>query len=173
MMLFPSFSSSTTIRRSGAFWCRLRSRTFQRARGKTGQAGLRSATLRQPDLIVVDLNLPDMDGAGIVERIRAWSSVPIIVLSVRASDDDKVKLLECGADDYVVKPCSMVELVARARTAIRRQTRGAKGEVVVRLGPLSIDLANRAMLLDADASSRQGIPLVAGAGATRRQRGDP
>ena len=115
---------------------------------QTGQAGLRSATLRQPDLIVVDLNLPDMDGASIVERIRAWSSVPIIVLSVRASDEDKVRLLECGADDYVVKPFSMVELVARARTAIRRQTRGAKGEVVVKLGPLSIDLANRAVFLD-------------------------
>lgn len=115
----------------------------------TGQAGLRSATLRQPDLIVVDLNLPDMDGAGIVERIRAWSSVPIIVLSVRASDEDKVTLLECGADDYVVKPFSMVELMARARAAIRRQTRGAKGEVVVNLGPLSIDLANRAVFLDA------------------------
>ena len=116
---------------------------------QTGQAGLRSATMRQPDLIVVDLNLPDMDGASIVERIRAWSSVPIIVLSVRASDEDKVRLLECGADDYVVKPFSMVELVARARTAIRRQTRGSKGEVVVRLGPLSIDLANRAVFLDA------------------------
>ena len=115
----------------------------------TGQAGLRSATLRQPDLIVVDLNLPDMDGAGIVERIREWSSVPIIVLSVRASDEDKVTLLECGADDYVVKPFSMVELMARARAAIRRQTRGAKGEVVVNLGPLSIDLANRAVFLDA------------------------
>jgi two-component system KDP operon response regulator KdpE len=116
---------------------------------ETGQAGLRAATLRQPDLIVVDLNLPDMDGASIVERIRAWSSVPIIVLSVRASDEDKVRLLDCGADDYVVKPFSMVELVARARTAIRRQTRGAKSEVVVKLGPLSIDLANRAVFLDA------------------------
>lgn len=116
---------------------------------QTGQAGLRSATLRQPDLIVVDLNLPDMDGASIVERIRAWSSVPVIVLSVRASDEDKVKLLECGADDYVVKPFSMVELVARARAAIRRQTRGSKGEAVVKLGPLSIDLANRAVFLDA------------------------
>ena len=115
---------------------------------QTGQAGLRSATLRRPDLIVVDLNLPDMDGASIVERIRAWSSVPIIVLSVRASDEDKVELLECGADDYVVKPFSMVELVARARAAIRRQTRGSKGEVVVKLGPLSIDLANRAVFLD-------------------------
>jgi two-component system KDP operon response regulator KdpE len=115
---------------------------------QTGQAGLRSATLRQADLIVVDLNLPDMDGASIVERIRAWSSVPIIVLSVRASVEDKVKLLECGADDYVVKPFSMVELVARARTAIRRQARGAKGEMVVKVGPLSIDLANRAVFLD-------------------------
>jgi two-component system KDP operon response regulator KdpE len=115
---------------------------------QTGQAGLRSATMRQADLIVVDLNLPDMDGASIVERIRAWSSVPIIVLSVRASVEDKVKLLECGADDYVVKPFSMIELVARARTAIRRQTRGAKGEMVVNVGPLSIDLANRAVFLD-------------------------
>lgn len=115
---------------------------------ETGQAGLRAATLRQPDLIVVDLNLPDMDGASIVERIRTWSSVPIIVLSVRASDGDKVRLLDCGADDYVVKPFSMVELVARARTAIRRQTRGAKGEVVVKLGPLSIDLVNRAVFLE-------------------------
>jgi two-component system, OmpR family, KDP operon response regulator KdpE len=115
---------------------------------QTGQAGLRSATLRQADLIVVDLNLPDMDGASIVERIRAWSSVPIIVLSVRASVEDKVKLLECGADDYMVKPFSMIELVARARTAIRRQTRGAKGEVIVNVGSLSIDLANRAVFLD-------------------------
>lgn len=114
----------------------------------TGQAGLRAATLRPPDLIVVDLNLPDMDGASIVERIRAWSTVPIIVLSVRASDDDKVKLLECGADDYVVKPFSMVELVARARAAIRRQTRGAQGEMVVKVGPLSIDLANRAVFMN-------------------------
>jgi two-component system, OmpR family, KDP operon response regulator KdpE len=115
---------------------------------QTGQAGLRAATLHQADLIVVDLNLPDMDGASIVERIRAWSSVPIIVLSVRASVEDKVKLLECGADDYMVKPFSMVELVARARTAIRRQTRGAKGEVIVNVGSLSVDLANRAVFLD-------------------------
>jgi two-component system KDP operon response regulator KdpE len=114
----------------------------------TGQAGLRTATLRKADLIVVDLNLPDMDGASIVERIRAWSTVPIIVLSVRASDNDKVRLLECGADDYVVKPFSMVELVARARAAIRRQTRGDKGDLVVKLGRLSIDLANRAVFID-------------------------
>src|SRR6185503_19373641 len=115
---------------------------------ETGEAGLRAATLRQLDLIVLDLNLPDMDGASIVERILAWSNVPIIVLSVRASDEDKVRLLECGADDYVVKPFSMVELLARARAALRRYARGAQGDAVVRPGRLSVDLANRAVFLD-------------------------
>jgi two-component system KDP operon response regulator KdpE len=115
---------------------------------ETGQAGLRTATLRQLDLIVVDLNLPDMDGAEIVERIRAWSTVPIIVLSVRAGDEDKVRLLERGADDYVVKPFSMIELLARARAALRRHARGARGDPVIKLGRLSIDLVNRAVFLD-------------------------
>ena len=96
---------------------------------ETGEAGLRAATLRQLDLIVLDLNLPDMDGTSILERIRSWSAVPIIVLSVRASDEDKVQLLEAGADDYVVKPFSMAELLARARTALRRQARGARANL--------------------------------------------
>ena len=115
---------------------------------ETGEAGLRAATLRQPDLVVLDLNLPDFDGANILERIRAWSTVPIIVLSVRASDDDKVRLLEAGADDYVVKPFSMAELLARARTALRRQARGAGGEPVVKVGHLAIDLAARAVFVE-------------------------
>jgi len=115
---------------------------------ETGEAGLRTATLRQLDLIVLDLNLPDMDGASVLERIRTWSSVPIIVLSVRASDDDKVRLLEAGADDYVVKPFSMAELLARARTALRRQARGGQGEPAVKAGPLTIDLAARAVFID-------------------------
>jgi two-component system KDP operon response regulator KdpE len=114
----------------------------------TAEAGLRAATLRQVDLIVVDLNLPDMYGGEIVERVRAWSTVPIIVLSVRASDEDKVRLLEYGADDYVVKPFSMIELLARARAALRRYARGAKSESVVKHGRLSVDLANRAVSLD-------------------------
>jgi two-component system KDP operon response regulator KdpE len=115
---------------------------------ETGEAGLRTATLRQLDLIVLDLNLPDMDGASVLERIRAWSAVPIIVLSVRASDEDKVRLLEAGADDYVVKPFSMAELLARARTALRRQARGAQGEPLVKLGRLTIDLATRAVFIE-------------------------
>ena len=97
---------------------------------------------------MLDLNLPDMDGMIVLERIRGWSKVPVIVLSVRASDDDKVRLLEAGADDYVVKPFSMPELLARARTALRRQARGAHGEPVIKAGPLSIDLAARAVFVD-------------------------
>ena len=115
---------------------------------ETAEAGLRAATLRQVDIIVVDLNLPDMDGGDVVERIRAWSTIPIIVLSVRASDEDKVQLLERGADDYVVKPFSMVELLARARAALRRHTRGAKGDAIVKVGQLSIDLSNRVVVLN-------------------------
>jgi two-component system KDP operon response regulator KdpE len=115
---------------------------------ETGKGGMRTATLQQVDLIVVDLNLPDVDGASVVERIRAWSEVPIIVLSVRASDTDKVKLLESGADDYVVKPFSMAELLARARAAMRRYSRGAQPDPLVKIGRLAVDLANRAVFLD-------------------------
>ena len=104
--------------------------------------GLRAATLRPVDLIVVDLGLPDLDGAEVVERVRSWSSVPIIVLSVRSSEEEKVRLLELGADDYVVKPFGMAELLARARAALRRHSRSADGEPVVKIGPLLIDLAD-------------------------------
>jgi len=96
---------------------------------ETGEAGLRTATLRALDLIVLDLNLPDMDGASIVERVRAWSAVPIIVLSVRASDEDKVRLLEAGADDYVVKPSSGARCPRRAcrqARAVDHRSRSAR-----------------------------------------------
>ena len=106
----------------------------------TAAEGLRAATLKPIDLVIVDLGLPDMDGAEVVERLRSWSTVPIIVLSVRSSEDEKVRLLELGADDYVVKPFGMAELLARARAALRRQARGSTGEPIVRAGPLSIDL---------------------------------
>lgn len=111
----------------------------------TGEAGLRMATLRPVDLIVVDLGLPDIDGSVVVERIRAWSAVPIIVLSVRSSEAEKVKLLELGADDYVVKPFGIAELLARARAALRRQSRTSEGQPTVKIGSLMIDLANRSV----------------------------
>jgi two-component system KDP operon response regulator KdpE len=113
-----------------------------------GAEAIRTATLRPIDLVIVDLGLPDMDGAEVVERIRAWSSVPIIVLSVRAAEPQKVRLLELGADDYVVKPFGMAELMARVRVALRRQMRAASGEPKVTIGPLTIDLSLRAVTLN-------------------------
>jgi two-component system KDP operon response regulator KdpE len=106
------------------------------------------ATLQPIDLAIVDLGLPDMDGSAVVERIRSWSSVPIIVLSVRSHEAQKVRLLELGADDYVVKPFGMAELLARVRVALRRQMRAASGEPVVKVGALAIDLSNRTVTLN-------------------------
>jgi two-component system KDP operon response regulator KdpE len=114
----------------------------------TGAEGIRTATLKPVDLVIVDLELPDMDGAEIVERLRSWSKVPIIVLSVRSSEEEKVRLLELGADDYVVKPFGMAELLARARAALRRQVPGQQGDPVVRAGRLTIDLAARTVSID-------------------------
>jgi two-component system KDP operon response regulator KdpE len=113
-----------------------------------GAEAIRSATLRPIDLVIVDLGLPDMDGSEVVERIRSWSSVPIIVLSVRSNEAEKVRLLELGADDYVVKPFGMAELLARVRVALRRQMRAASGEPIIKVGPLTIDLSARAVTLN-------------------------
>jgi two-component system KDP operon response regulator KdpE len=115
---------------------------------ETGAEGLRIATLKPVDLVILDLALPDMDGSEIVERLRAWSRVPIIVLSVRSSEEEKVRLLELGADDYVVKPFGMAELLARARAALRRQVSERPGEPVVRAGGLTIDLVARTASID-------------------------
>src|SRR5262249_60530378 len=78
-----------------------------------------SATLKPPVLIILDLGLPDRDGSSIIERLRSWSNTPIIVLTIRSSEREKVRLLELGADDYVVKPFGIGELIARARAMLR------------------------------------------------------
>lgn len=104
----------------------------------TGTEAIRSATLRPIDLVIVDLGLPDMDGADVVERIRSWSSVPIIVLSVRSNEAEKVRLLELGADDYVVKPFSLPELMARVR-AILRRTHPERIASVLTVGDIELD----------------------------------
>src|SRR5437879_12686318 len=95
---------------------------------ETGADALKWVTLKQPDLIILDLGLPDMDGADVLDRLRAWSTVPLIVLSVRSNEAEKVRLLESGADDYVVKPFGMAELLARAHAAMRRHVRVSTGE---------------------------------------------
>lgn len=114
---------------------------------ETGAEALRAATLKPAELVILDLGLPDMDGSEVLERLRAWSSVPLIVLSVRGSEAEKVRLLELGADDYVVKPFGMAELLARAHSAMRRQLRTARGEPVVKFGPLAIDFTARAVFV--------------------------
>jgi two-component system, OmpR family, KDP operon response regulator KdpE len=105
--------------------------------------GIRSATLNPPDLLILDLGLPDGDGATIIERLRAWSNIPIIVLSVRSREREKVRLLELGADDYIVKPFGIAELMARARVALRSRSARQEGPPLVKAGSLEIDLTTR------------------------------
>src|SRR6202048_2912240 len=105
--------------------------------------GLKAATFSAPDLIILDLALPDLHGAEVLETLRAWSNVPIIILSVVSGEDEKVRLLQAGADDYVVKPFGMAELLARSEAALRRYFKTATENPVVVAGPLSVDLVSR------------------------------
>jgi len=111
-------------------------------------AGLKAATMDRPDLIVLDLNLPDLEGSDVLARIRSWSNVPIIVLSIQADEQEKVRLLRLGADDYVVKPFGISELLARSDAALRRHLRSTDREPAVKAGPLLIDLVSRMVTLD-------------------------
>jgi len=108
----------------------------------TGEQGLAMAVAQPPDLIILDLTLPDMEGIAVAESIREWSRVPIIVLSVRDSEKDKVAALDRGADDYLTKPFGIEELLARIRVALRHseQAIGNKGSLI-KAGPVTIDLA--------------------------------
>jgi two-component system, OmpR family, KDP operon response regulator KdpE len=110
--------------------------------------GLKVATFSAPDLIILDLALPDLHGTEVLERLRSWSNVPVIVLSVVSSEEEKVRLLQAGADDYVVKPFGMAELLARAEAALRRYFKTATENPVVVTGPLSIDLVSRTVSLN-------------------------
>jgi two-component system KDP operon response regulator KdpE len=118
----------------------LRSRGYDVETVGTGEEALRSVTLRTPDLIVLDLGLPDIEGTEVCRRVRAESAVPIIVLSARGAETDKVEALELGADDYVTKPFGPDELVARIRVALRRVlSQEAVPEGRLRVGDLTID----------------------------------
>jgi two-component system, OmpR family, KDP operon response regulator KdpE len=115
---------------------------------ENGADGLKTATFNSPDLIILDLALPDLHGTEVLERLRSWSNVPVIILSVVSNEDEKVRLLQAGADDYVVKPFGMAELLARSEAALRRYFKTATENPVVMAGPLSIDLVNRTVLLN-------------------------
>ena len=118
----------------------LRARAYEVDTAATGTEALDVAAKRPPDLVVLDLGLPGLDGIDVIEGLRGWTSVPIIVLSGRADSTDKVEALDAGADDYVTKPFGMEELLARMRAAARRAHR-ADALPRIRLGALIVDLA--------------------------------
>ncbi len=111
----------------------------------TGQQAIVEASTRSPDLVLLDLGLPDIDGIEVTRRIREWSAVPIIVVSARGQEADKIKALDAGADDYLTKPFGTGELLARIRVALRNAARGAGAarESVFTTGELRVDLGSR------------------------------
>ena len=109
----------------------------------TGRRGTLDATTHKPDLAIVDLGLPDFDGVEVIRSIRAWSAMPIIVLSARTQEPTKIDALDAGADDYVTKPFGIGELSARIRVALRHAARGASASPGLRLADGEIDLAAR------------------------------
>lgn len=108
----------------------------------TGQEGLTEVATKRPDVVLLDLGLPDMDGLLVLKRLREWSRVPVLVLSVREREEDKVAALDSGADDYVTKPFSAGELLARLRVA-GRHAQTAVDVAVFRCGPIEVDLTSR------------------------------
>jgi two-component system KDP operon response regulator KdpE len=109
----------------------------------TGEEGVVGVAEQAPDLVLLDLGLPDIDGTEVIRRVRTFSEVPIIVLSVREGQQDKVAALDVGADDYVTKPFGMEELLARARAAMRRKVTEEPSPALMTFGGLEIDLARR------------------------------
>lgn len=123
----------------------LTSEGYQVIEAETGKQGLTEAATRKPDLIILDLGLPDMDGVEVVKGVRAWSAVPVIILSARSQESDKVSALDAGADDYLVKPFSVGELMARIRVALRHVSFAVDGgeEGTFSVDELKVDMIHR------------------------------
>ncbi len=113
-----------------------------------GQEALRRVSVDKPDVVVLDLGLPDLGGLEVMARVREWSDVPIIVLTARNREQDKIEALDGGADDYLTKPFGMGELMARIRAALRHRIKSTGAEPVFRLGPLVVDLVKRVVTRD-------------------------
>ncbi|MBF0628936.1 MAG: response regulator [Magnetococcales bacterium] len=117
---------------------------YQVKEAKTGKQGLVDVGTRRPDLLIVDLGLPDMDGIEVIRDIRLWSNLPILILSARSDEADKVQALDVGADDYLTKPFGMPELLARVRALLRRSVRSHAGDdSVVSFGDVEVNLVQR------------------------------
>ena len=119
----------------------LKARGYEVDRAASGEAALMLAASHHPDLVVLDLGLPGIDGLEVINGLRGWTTVPIVVLSVREREADKVAALDAGADDYVTKPFGMDELLARLRAALRRAAPAGKEEAVVITPDFTVDLA--------------------------------
>ena len=117
---------------------------------ENGQRGVLEAATHKPDLVMVDLGLPDLDGVEVVKRIRAWSALPILILSARSAEAEKVAALDAGADDYVTKPFGVGELTARIRVALRHAAHGAQQDAggMLRFGDIEVDLERRLVRAD-------------------------
>ena len=125
----------------------LRAYRYEVAVAHTGTAALDAAASWHPDLVVLDLGLPDLDGMDVLRAVRGWSTVPVVVLSARQTSDDKVEALDAGADDYVSKPFAMDELLARLRAAVRHTPTG-DGPPVVETAGFTVDIALRQVTRD-------------------------
>ena len=120
---------------------------YQLIEAETAEQGLAQAAAQNPDLVLLDLGLPDLDGLVVTERLRAWARMPIIVISARGQEPDKIQALDAGADDYLTKPFGVGELLARIRVALRHAAKTDEGESQFSLGELSVDLVRRQVLL--------------------------
>lgn len=109
----------------------------------TAERGLIEAGTRKPDLVVLDLGLPDRDGVDVVRDLRSWTSLPILILSARSEETDKVAALDAGADDYLTKPFGLAELLARVRALLRRSRTVESSPPIVRMGDVTVDLSRR------------------------------
>lgn len=124
----------------------LESKGFVVREAAAGQLGLQEAAFHKPDVVLLDLGLPDMDGLQVLKRLREWSEVPVLILSVRDQEAVKVGALEAGADDYVTKPFGTAELLARLHAILRRKSSTDEPEIVI--GPLTLDLLHHTASLD-------------------------
>jgi two-component system KDP operon response regulator KdpE len=125
----------------------LEAKGYRVSEAATGQEGITQAAQYPPDIVILDLGLPDMDGVAVLKRLREWTKVPVVVLSVRDREEDKIAALDNGADDYVTKPFGTGELLARLRVA-QRHAQSQSENVVFRSGGLEVDLAGRTVTLN-------------------------
>lgn len=126
----------------------LKARHYEVQAVGTGTAALAAAAAGELDLVILDLGLPDLDGVDVIRGLRGWRPVPVIVLSARDAQAQKVRALDAGADDYVTKPFGMAELVARIRTALRHRVQAEGGDPLFRSGALGVDLVRRRVTVD-------------------------